>query len=151
VWAPRAQADKVAYQYAMKHRLEKTPNLDVKQGTIEDLIVVNDRINGVVTKEGIIYHTKTLVLSSGTFMRGLLHIGETHYSGGRAGCQPSTGLSSDLEKHGIKLGRLKTGTPPRVNRRSIDFSHTEEQPGEAGVKFFYDDEGIPQRPQISCP
>ena len=121
VWAPRAQADKVAYQYAMKHRLEKTPNLEVKQGTIEDLIVENGKIAGVLTKEGIRYHTKTLVLSSGTFMRGLLHIGETHYSGGRAGDQPADGLSASLEKLGLKLGRLKTGTPPRINRRSIDF------------------------------
>lgn len=150
VWAPRAQADKVAYQYAMKHRLEKTPNLDIKQGTIEDLLVEDNRIVGVSTKEGIIYHTKTLVISSGTFLRGLLHIGETRYSGGRAGDQPAVGLSASLEKLGLKLGRLKTGTPPRVNRRSIDFSFTEEQPGDPGVKFSFDDEGIPRLPQVSC-
>lgn len=150
VWAPRAQADKVAYQYAMKHRLEKTPNLDVKQGTIEDLLVAQDRITGVLTKEGIIYHTKTLVLSSGTFMRGLLHIGETNYSGGRAGDQPAVGLSASLEKLGLTLGRLKTGTPPRVNRRSIDFSLTEEQPGDPNVRFSFDDEGLPRLPQVSC-
>lgn len=150
VWAPRAQADKVAYQYEMKHRLEKTPNLQVKQGTIEDLIVVDDHIKGVTTKEGIIYHTKALVLSSGTFMRGLLHIGETNYSGGRAGDQPSIGLSASLEKLGLKLGRLKTGTPPRINKRSIDFSLTEEQPGDPHVRFSFDDEGIPRLPQISC-
>lgn len=150
VWAPRAQADKVAYQYAMKHRLEKTPSLDIKQGTIEELIVANERIRGVITKEGIIYSTKTLVISSGTFMRGLLHIGETHYSGGRAGDQPAIGLSGSLEKHGLKLGRLKTGTPPRVNRRSIDYSLTEEQPGDPNVKFSFDDEGLPRLPQVSC-
>lgn len=150
VWAPRAQADKVAYQYAMKHRLEKTPNLEVKQGTIEDLLVASDRITGVITKEGIIYHTKTLILSSGTFLRGLLHIGETNYSGGRAGDQPAVGLSASLEKHGLKLGRLKTGTPPRINRRSIDFSLTEEQPGDPDVRFSFDDEGIPRLPQVSC-
>lgn len=150
VWAPRAQADKVAYQFEMKHRLEKTPNLHIKQGTIEELILEGGQIRGVTTKEGIIYYTKTLVLSSGTFMRGLLHIGETNYSGGRAGCQPSIGLSADLEKYGIKLGRLKTGTPPRVNKRSIDFSHTEEQPGDPNVKFSFDDEGLPRLPQVSC-
>src|ERR1051326_3499034 len=77
VWAPRAQADKVAYQYEMKHRLERTRNLEVKQGTIEDVLVDSGRFCGVVTKEGIIYHAKALVISSGTFMRGLLHIGET--------------------------------------------------------------------------
>lgn len=150
VWAPRAQADKVAYQFEMKHRLEKTPNLEIKQGTIEELIIENDRIKGVITKEGIIYYTKTLVLSSGTFMRGLLHIGETNYSGGRAGDQPSVGLSASLEKLGLKLGRLKTGTPPRINKRSIDYSKTEEQPGEPWVKFSFDDEGIPRLPQVSC-
>lgn len=150
VWAPRAQADKVAYQYEMKHRLEKTPNLEVKQGTIEDVLVDSGRIRGVATKEGMIYHTKTLVISSGTFMRGLLHIGETNYSGGRAGDQPAVGLSASLEKLGFVLGRLKTGTPPRVNKRSINYSLTEEQPGEEGVRFSFDDEGVPRLPQISC-
>ena len=150
VWAPRAQADKVAYQYEMKHRLEKTPNLHIKQGTIEELILDGDKVVAVATKEGIIYHTKTLVISSGTFMRGLLHIGETNYSGGRAGDLPAVGLSASLEKHGLKLGRLKTGTPPRVNKRSIDYTHTEEQPGDPGIKFSFDDEGIPRLPQISC-
>lgn len=150
VWAPRAQADKVAYQYAMKHRLEKTPNLDIKQGTIESLLVDGDRITGVTTKEGISYNTKALVISSGTFMRGLLHIGETNYSGGRAGDQPAVGLSASLESLGFELGRLKTGTPPRINKRSIDYSLTEEQPGDPGVKFSFDDEGIPRLPQVSC-
>jgi tRNA uridine 5-carboxymethylaminomethyl modification enzyme len=150
VWAPRAQADKWAYQIEMKHRLEKTPNLEIKQGTIEDLIVQQDRVTGVITKEGIAYDGQAVVLSSGTFLRGLLHIGETHYSGGRAGDQPSVGMSASLEKYGITLGRLKTGTPPRVNKRSIDYSQTEEQPGEAGVKFSYDDEGLPRLPQVSC-
>ena len=150
VWAPRAQADKVAYQFEMKHRLERTPNLEIKQGTIEDLIIENDVIVGVITKEGIIYYTKMLILSSGTFMRGLLHIGETHYSGGRAGDQPAVGLSASLEKAGLVLGRLKTGTPPRINKRSIDFSLTEEQPGDPSVKFSFDDEGIPRLPQVSC-
>jgi len=150
VWAPRAQADKVAYQFEMKHRLEKQPNLYISQGTIEDFIVENDSVKAVVTKEGILYSTSTLIISSGTFMRGLLHIGETHYQGGRAGDQPSTGLSKCLENHGIRLGRLKTGTPPRVNKRSIDFSLTEEQPGDENVRFSYDDEGLPRLPQISC-
>ena len=150
VWAPRAQADKVAYQYEMKHRLEKTAHLDIKQGTIEDLLVEGDRIIGVSTKEGISYHTKTLIISSGTFLRGLLHIGETRYAGGRAGDQPSVGLSASLEQLGLKLARLKTGTPPRINRRSIDYSLTEEQPGDPGVRFSFDDEGIPRLPQVSC-
>lgn len=150
VQAPRAQADKIAYPQEMKQRLERQSNLDIKQGTIEEMVISNGRMVGVNTKEGIYYATKTLILSSGTFLRGLLHIGETNYSGGRAGDQPSIGLSADLEKHGIKLGRLKTGTPPRVNKRSIDFSLTEEQPGEEGIRFSFDDEGIPRLPQVSC-
>lgn len=150
VWAPRAQADKVLYQFEMKHRLERTPNLHIKQGTIEELIVESDQIRGVLTKEGIIYNTKTLIISSGTFLRGLLHIGETNYSGGRAGDQPAVGLSASLEKFGFNLGRLKTGTPPRVNRRSIDYSLTEEQPGDPNVKFSFDEQESPRLPQISC-
>lgn len=150
VWAPRAQADKMAYQIEMKHRLEKTANLEIKQGTVEDFIVSGDKIQGVTTKEGISYDCQAVVISSGTFMRGLLHIGETNYSGGRAGDQPAVGMSAGLERLGLKLGRLKTGTPPRVNRRSIDYSMTEEQPGDEGVKFSFDDEGIPRLPQVSC-
>lgn len=150
VQAPRTQADKAEYALEIKRRLELVPNLEIKQGTIEDIILENDQIAAVVTKEGIRYNTTTLVLSSGTFMRGLLHIGEVQYSGGRAGDAPSVGLSASLEKYGIRLGRLKTGTPPRVNARSIDFSKTEEQPGENDVKFSFDDEGLPRMPQISC-
>lgn len=150
VWAPRAQADKVAYQFEMKHRLEKTPNLEIKQGTIEELVVESGHIHAVHTKEGITYFTKTLIISSGTFMRGLLHIGETNYSGGRAGDQPAVGLSASLEKHGLKLGRLKTGTPPRVNKRSIDYSLTEEQVGDPDIWFSFDRQDIPRLPQVSC-
>ncbi len=150
VWAPRAQADKLAYQTEMKHRLELTPNLEIKQGTIEDIVVVEDQIRGVITKEGIAYDCKTVILSSGTFLRGLLHIGETNYAAGRAGDQPSVGMSASLEKYGLKLGRLKTGTPPRINKRSIDYSHTEEQPGDPNVRFSFEDEGLPRLPQVSC-
>jgi len=149
VWAPRAQADKVAYQFSMKHRLEKTPNLEIKQGTIEAISVEEGKLQGFTTKEGIVYSTKTLIISAGTFMRGLLHIGETNYSGGRAGDPPSVGLSASLEQHGLQLGRLKTGTPPRINKRSIDYTHCEEQPGDEGVKFSYDEEQ-PRLPQVSC-
>lgn len=150
VWAPRAQADKVAYQFEIKHRLEQTPNLAIQQGTSEELFVEDGKITGVLTKEGIFYSAKTIVLSAGTFMRGLLHIGETNYSGGRAGDQPAVGISASLEKLGFNLGRLKTGTPPRINSRSIDYSLTEEQPGEEGIYFSYDREDRPRLPQVSC-
>lgn len=150
VWAPRAQADKVAYQFEIKHRLEKQDNLEIHQGTVEDILVENDRVVGISTKEGVEYRTPCVVISSGTFMRGLLHIGENNFSGGRAGDQPSVGLSGCLERLGFHLDRLKTGTPPRVNKRSIDLSLTEEQPGEEGIQFSFDDEGRERLPQISC-
>jgi tRNA uridine 5-carboxymethylaminomethyl modification enzyme len=150
VWAPRAQADKAAYQLEMKRRLERTPHLDLLQGTAESIEIEGQRVVGIRTLEGIFYGAKAIILSSGTFMRGLLHIGETQFSGGRAGDKPSTGLSASLEKIGLKLGRLKTGTPPRVNRNSLDFSQMEEQPPEEGICFSYDPEEGPKMPQISC-
>jgi tRNA uridine 5-carboxymethylaminomethyl modification enzyme len=150
VWSPRAQTDKFAYQTAMKHRLEKTPNLFIKQGTTEALIVEENRCKGVMTLEGIAYRGKTVILSSGTFMRGLVHIGEVNYAGGRAGDKPSVGLSAYLEQLGFKLGRLKTGTPPRINRRSIDFSRVEIQPGDSDVRFSYDAPEGPGLPQVPC-
>ncbi len=150
VWAPRAQADKFAYAQEMKRRLEATPNLFLLQGTIEDLLVEEGRIVGVATKEGIRYNTRTLILSSGTFMRGLLHIGEKQFSGGRGGDPAAVGMSASLERLGLKLGRLKTGTPPRIHRRSIDFSFTEEQPGDTDVHFSYDGPPAQTMPQVSC-
>lgn len=138
VWSPRAQSDKLAYQTVMKQRLEKTPNLFIKQGTTENLILENDRVIGVETQEGIAYIGKAVILSAGTFMRGMIHIGTTTFAGGRAGDKPSVGLSASLEKIGLKLGRLKTGTPPRLNRRSVDFSQMELQEGDQDVRFSFD-------------
>jgi tRNA uridine 5-carboxymethylaminomethyl modification enzyme len=149
VRSPRAQADKAAYAQEMKHVLELTPHLEIKQGMIESLLVNGGVITGVSTQEGIAYRGKTVILSAGTFMRGLLHIGQTHFAGGRGGERGSVGLSASLEEFGFRLGRLKTGTPPRINRRSIDFSQCEEQKGDEDVRFSYDEEE--QRlPQISC-
>lgn len=151
VWAPRAQADKWLYSQEVKARLEACPNLEIKQGTIEDIHVEDGKISGVSTKEGIFFSCSTLILSSGTFMRGLLHIGETQLTGGRSGDPPAVGLSASLEKFGIKLGRLKTGTPPRIHKRSIDYSLTEEQPGDEGIRFSFDEEEGKTRPaQVSC-
>ncbi|NDD58931.1 MAG: tRNA uridine-5-carboxymethylaminomethyl(34) synthesis enzyme MnmG [Chlamydiae bacterium] len=150
VWSPRSQADKYAYQIEMKHQLEKTPNLHIKQGTIESLFFENGNLAGVETLEGIGYLGKTVIISSGTFMRGLIHIGETQFSGGRAGDKPSTGLSKHLEDLGFSIGRLKTGTPPRINRRSIDFSKVEEQHGDTGVRFSHDPLDKPGLPQVPC-
>jgi tRNA uridine 5-carboxymethylaminomethyl modification enzyme len=149
VFSPRCQADKAAYAQEMKAYLELVENLEIKQGTIQSLVVEQDQVVGVDTIEGIRFTGKTVILSSGTFMRGLIHIGSTNFSGGRAGDQPSLGLSKSLEELGFKLGRLKTGTPVRINRRSIDLSKMEEQPGEDNVYFSYD-EKEKRLPQISC-
>jgi tRNA uridine 5-carboxymethylaminomethyl modification enzyme len=149
VQAPRAQADKERYKQWMKHTLELTPNLSIKQGTVEELLIEEGKISSVQTKEGFRFLTKTVIITSGTFMRGLIHIGENNFSGGRMGDAPSLHLSSSLEKLGIQLGRLKTGTPVRLHRPSIDFTKTEEQPGDENVYFSFDEK--PARlPQVPC-
>ncbi|NGX39999.1 MAG: tRNA uridine 5-carboxymethylaminomethyl modification enzyme MnmG [Chlamydiae bacterium] len=150
VWSPRAQTDKFLYQARMKTFLEGIENLFIKQGTTESLIVEEGQVLGVRTKEGIAYLGKGVILSAGTFMRGLLHIGEASYSGGRAGDAPAVGISKNLLDLGFTLGRLKTGTPPRVHRRSVDFSVMEEQPGEDGHCFSFDPPTAPRPRQVSC-
>ena len=150
VLAPRAQADKLAYQHEMRQRLEAQEGLFIKQGAVEALVVEDQVVKGVITREGIQYSGQTVVLTSGTFLRGLIHIGQESFSGGRLGDGAAQGLSKSLEDLGIRLGRLKTGTPPRIHRRSIDWSLTEEQPGEDGVKFSFDPPEKERLPQISC-
>lgn len=150
VWSPRAQADKHAYQTVMKRRLEQVPNLFLKQGTAESLMLEGQRVVGVETLEGIAYRGKTVVISSGTFMRGIVHIGQTQFAGGRAGDKPSVGLSKSLESIGFSLGRLKTGTPPRIHQRSVDFSKMEEQHGDNDVRFSFDEPDFERMPQVPC-
>lgn len=150
VWAPRAQADKVAYQFTMKRLLEETKNLDIIQGTTTELSIKNNQIQGVQTKEGILYLSKTVIISAGTFMRGLMHLGEINIEGGRAGDKASTGLSKNLLDLGFKLKRLKTGTPPRIHLDSIDLSQLEEQKGEDNISFSFDPIETPRLKQVSC-
>ena len=149
VRSPRSQADKALYSIEMKHRLEKSDRLEIQQGTTEALVIAEGKILGVRTQEGIEYRAKTVILSSGTFMRGLLHIGQTQFSGGRGGDKAAMGLSPSLEALGFQLGRLKTGTPPRIHKRSIDFAKCEEQPGDEGVRFSFD-EPEERMAQIPC-
>lgn len=139
VHSPRAQVDKFFYQKEMKKVLEETENLHIFMGTTESLIVEGRVIQGVRTKEGTTFLGKTVIISSGTFMRGLVHLGENNYNAGRAGDAPSMGLSKDLEKLGFSLSRLKTGTPPRVHLDSINFEDLEVQIPEEGVRFSFDD------------
>jgi tRNA uridine 5-carboxymethylaminomethyl modification enzyme len=149
VWSPRCQSDKLAYSIEMKKELEKTENLFLFQATIQSFILEENIIRGVETQEGIAFLGKTVVLSSGTFMKGKIHIGHTNFSGGRGGDPPSLGLSDQLRSLGLSLGRLKTGTPPRIHKRSLDFSEMEEQPGEDDVAFSFDKEKK-LLPQTSC-
>ena len=150
VQAPRAQADKKAYQFRIKEVVENQPHLDVKQGLLEDLVVKNRRIEGVVTKAKTVFAAKTVILTTGTFLKGLIHVGDFSYSAGRAGEQAADKASDGLSQLGFELGRLKTGTPPRVNARSIDFGACEEQPGDADPRpFSYHTDAIEQE-QLSC-
>lgn len=149
VRSPRSQADKAAYSREMKHQLELTPHLEIMQGTIESLVIENGAIQGVTTREGLQFQSQTVVLATGTFLNGAMHIGSATFSGGRGGDPASLGLSQSLESLGFQLGRLKTGTPPRIHRRSIRFDVCEEQPGDDGVFFSYDDPE-PRMPQIPC-
>ncbi len=149
VWSPRAQADKHLYAQKMKETLETIPNLFLMQGTIEDLLIENGAVVGISTKEGIAFRSSTVILSSGTFMQGKIHIGSTQFSGGRAGDPPSIGLSNSLSQHGLRLGRLKTGTPCRIHKRSVDFSQCERQDGEEDVRFSFK-KGFLKLPQVPC-
>jgi tRNA uridine 5-carboxymethylaminomethyl modification enzyme len=126
VWAPRAQADKKAYQFAYKQVIEQQSNLDVKQELVTGIATSENSVEGVITANGITYRSRSVILCSGTFLNGLIHIGDTSYESGRAGEFPSVKLSQSLEKIGFKLGRLKTGTPPRINANSIDLSRIAE-------------------------
>jgi len=136
VWAPRAQCDKKAYQFRLKWICESEPNLDFKQGQSSKILYKDGATFGVETTLEVQYLGRTIVVTTGTFLRGLMHVGSNQQSGGRAGDAAAMSLSSSLKELGLELGRLKTGTPPRLLRRSIDFSKTEIQPGDEPVPYF---------------
>jgi tRNA uridine 5-carboxymethylaminomethyl modification enzyme len=136
VWAPRAQCDKKAYQFRLKWICEREPNLDVKQGQTTKLLHRDGQVFGVETTLEVQYLGTTVVVTTGTFLRGLMHIGQNQQSGGRAGESSAMSLSGSLKELGLELGRLKTGTPPRLLRRSIDFTKTQVQPGDEPIPYF---------------
>lgn len=136
VWAPRAQCDKKAYQFRLKWICEREPNLDLRQGQCGKLLHKSGQVYGVETTLGVQYNGTTVVVTTGTFLKGLMHIGQAQHAGGRAGEAAAMGLSGSLMEAGLELGRLKTGTPPRLLRRSIDFGKTEIQPGDEPVPYF---------------
>ena len=136
VRAPRAQCDKKAYQFRMKWLCEREPNLDVAQGQVAGLVHKSGCVAGVETTMEVRYESSTVVITTGTFLKGLMHIGANKQSGGRTGEGAVGGFSESLQSVGLELGRLKTGTPPRLLRRSIDFSKTETQPGDEPIPYF---------------
>ncbi|MFC1717627.1 tRNA uridine-5-carboxymethylaminomethyl(34) synthesis enzyme MnmG [Candidatus Poribacteria bacterium] len=150
VRSSRAQADKKAYQFRMKHVLEAQENLDAKQGLVSDLLVEGKKVRGVLTRTGMAYAGQTVILTTGTFLKGLVHIGDMSYSSGRAGEPSAENLSGNLRELGFEIGRLKTGTPQRIDAGTVDFSVMSIQPGDEPPKpFSYSTEKISQS-QIPC-
>jgi len=151
VRATRAQADRVLYKAAVREILENQTNLWIFQQAADDLVVEQDQVKGVVTQMGLRFLADNVVLTTGTFLGGLIHIGLQNYSGGRAGDPPSLALASRLRELPLRVGRLKTGTPPRIDGRSVDFSQMTEQPGDTPLpvmSFLGSREQHP--PQVSC-
>jgi tRNA uridine 5-carboxymethylaminomethyl modification enzyme len=150
VWSLRAQADRVLYRLEMRKVLEAKKNLDIKQALVEKIIAENGKIRGVFTNLDISYGARAVIVTTGTFLKGLIHIGLENFSAGRAGEFPSVGLSDSLRKLGLRMGRLKTGTPPRIDAKTIDFSKTEPQHGDdPPPPFSHSTERI-TNPQFPC-
>ena len=151
MWSPRVQSDRMRFSEEWRLRLEKTPNLDFYQEMAKGLLIKNNVIEGIVTSLGIEIKAKTVVLTNGTFLNGLIHIGDKQFGGGRAGESAAYGITDDLVNAGFEAGRMKTGTPPRVDGRSLDYSKMREEPGdEFPDKFSYSDETKPLTKQKLC-
>lgn len=151
VRATRAQADRTLYKNFVREFLENQPNLKLFQQSVDDLLIESDRVCGVVTQMGLRFSAKTVILTAGTFLSGKIHIGQSNYSGGRAGDPPSVGLASRLRELPFNVQRLKTGTPPRIDGRSIDFSELEAQHGDSPTPVFSFLGKVSQHPkQIPC-
>ncbi|TDS51461.1 tRNA uridine-5-carboxymethylaminomethyl(34) synthesis enzyme MnmG [Myroides indicus] len=151
MWSPRVQSDRMRFSETWRLMLEATPNLDFYQDMVKSLLIKNGKVEGVVTNLGVEIKSKTVVLTNGTFLNGLIHIGEKQFGGGRAGESAAYGITEDLVRAGFTSGRMKTGTPPRVDGRSLDYSKMEEQPGDDNPsKFSYLDTTQPLKEQRSC-
>lgn len=150
MWSPRTQNDRMKFSEEWRLALERTPNLDFWQETVKEILVKDGRAVGVKTSLGLEIKSKAVVLTNGTFLNGLIHIGEKNFGGGRAAEKAATGLTEQLLTLGFEAGRMKTGTPPRIDGRSLDYSKMEEQPGdEKPGKFSYSDT-TPLDKQVSC-
>jgi tRNA uridine 5-carboxymethylaminomethyl modification enzyme len=151
VRATRAQADRILYKAAIRHRLENQENLWLFQQAVDDIILDGDKVVGVVTNIGLRFAAKSVVLTAGTFLAGLVHVGLSHYQAGRAGDPPAVSLAARLREIGLPAGRLKTGTPPRIDGRTIDYSVMQEQPGDNPVPVFSFLGHVDQHPrQVPC-
>lgn len=151
MWSPRVQSDRMLFSAEWRNTLEQIPNLDFYQEMVSGILFEGDKVVGIKTSLGIEIKSKTVVLTNGTFLNGLIHIGEKQFGGGRAGESAAYGITEDLIKMGFEAGRMKTGTPPRVDSRSLDFSKMEEQPGDVNPsKFSYLDITKPLTTQRSC-
>jgi len=151
MWSPRCQSDRMLFAETWRLMLEGTPNLDFYQEMISGILIANNKIVGVKTSLGIEIKSNTVILTNGTFLNGLIHIGDKQFGGGRAGESASFGITEDLIKVGFESGRMKTGTPPRVDGRSLDYSKMDEQPGDVDPqKFSYSDITKPLSKQRSC-
>jgi tRNA uridine 5-carboxymethylaminomethyl modification enzyme len=150
VWSLRAQADRVLYRLFMRKAVEHQEHLDIKQVMAEKIIAEDGKVTGVLTTLGIFYGARAVIVTTGTFLKGLIHIGLDNFAAGRAGEFPSVGLSDSLQQLGLKMGRLKTGTPPRIDAKTIDFSRTEPQYGDdPPLPFSHSTERI-TNPQLPC-
>lgn len=151
MWSPRAQSDRMRFAEQWRLMLEQTPNVDFYQEMVSGLIIENEVIKGVRTSLGVEIRSKTVVLTNGTFLNGLIHIGDKQFGGGRAGEKAATGITEDLIRYGFEAGRMKTGTPPRVDGRSLDFSKMIVQPGDENPdKFSYSNITKPLDRQRDC-
>ena len=151
MWSPRAQSDRKRFAEAWRMKLEATENVNFWQDTVTDLIIENHRVEGVITGMGIKIYAHSVVVTAGTFLNGIIHLGEKQFGGGRAGEKSSIGITERLVKEGFVSGRMKTGTPARVDGRSLDFARMEEQPGDENPgKFSYSPETKPLTEQRSC-
>lgn len=151
MWSPRVQSDRMRFSETWRQMLEKTQNLDFYQEMVSGLIVENDKIVGVKTSLGLKIRSKSVILTNGTFLNGLIHIGEKQFGGGRAGEKASTGITKELVDLGFNAGRMKTGTPPRVDGRSLDLTKMVKQPGdEKPEKFSFSEETKPLTKQRLC-
>ena len=136
MWSPRAQSDRMRFSEEWRLQLEKLPNLDFYQDMVNDLIIENQKVIGVKTSLGISIYGKSVILTNGTFLNGIIHIGMKQFGGGRAGEKAAKGLTECLVAHGFESGRMKTGTPPRVDSRSLDYSKMTSQPGDENPEKF---------------